>query len=170
MADGEPFDIDAEIIQRIEEQMGEFLATVDGVCEEHIRTHGNEIYVRRLAQVYRLTDVADDIEAVSRHLRNLVISVAVLPTRELEGRLKLFARTRGFRCMSQLLHSLADNVETIEDEWNDMPALPAEGAAAASGTAAASGPMPTPTAFTEVVAQFSSKSATPPNTRRKGVV
>lgn len=146
---------DDQISEHIQQSVSAFLEEVSAVCDRHSSSgSGSEAYIKRCQQVGQLNQVIDELLSVSDHMRALMGALAILPSRDFESELKKFARSRCFRGISQFLHSVADDVESLEDEWNDM-------VAPSSQSAQSSPSIPVVSTETPMV---------PMNTRRKGIV
>lgn len=148
----ETYQPDEDLGFQIGEAVHCFGYDVSQVCTSHLSAAGNEVYAKRTEQIRLLSELADDIENMARQLRELISVVGILPSRELEGQLKTFARTRTFRLMGRFLHETAEAVEGLEDNWNDMvPFAPSTSSVASLP----SSPLPAPAVELN-------------NTRRKG--
>ncbi|QMW68805.1 hypothetical protein [Crucivirus-326] len=110
-------------MQVIDLKMEAYLSVVEEMCESHAQGVGNDIYVKRIQALH----VLDDILGTSKHfavlLEDLYRSVARIPSRSVGETLKHFARTRIFRMLSEQLNNVAEMLEDVENEWNDLPAV-----------------------------------------------
>lgn len=114
-----------EIMPRVAGVLEGFYESVLEQCMIHMHEFHSDVYQGKHDAVLRLEEIITDFEISTGFLRKLVIVLAIVPSRHTNGRMKEFARTRSFRMLSQMVHQLADEIEELEDIWNDLPAADA---------------------------------------------
>lgn len=114
------FDSDDDNFNVIEERITSFLNDAMRACDQHATSSSNDVYPKRLRQASQLSALITELDTLSGNLRCLHHILAVLPMRDLESKMKGFARTRTFRLLAETISAIAEAVEALEDDWNDM--------------------------------------------------